>query len=100
MVKVWFSLLIYQTFKAFKEAIKHILFEVTIRRIKILKTDNFSGDLEVMIINLDYIFAPFVLFFVRQSGKINFLYISSDVTDGLTPLQLNKKYTKEQTAFG
>ena len=40
MVKVWISVLIYQTFKAFK--------------------------------------------------KINFLYISSDVTDGLTPFQLKK----------
>ena len=43
---------------------KYTFFEVTIRRIKILKIDNFSGDLEVIIINLDYIFAPFVLFFV------------------------------------
>ena len=30
MVKVWFSVLIYQTFKAFKEAMKLYLFEVTI----------------------------------------------------------------------
>ena len=27
-------------------------------------SDNFSGVLEAMIMNLDYIFAPFVLFFV------------------------------------
>ena len=29
MVKVWFSVLIYQTFKVFKETMKYILFEVT-----------------------------------------------------------------------
>ena len=31
-------------------------------KIKILKIDNFSGVLEVMFMNLNYIFAPFVLF--------------------------------------
>ena len=31
---VWFSVLIYQTFKAFKEAINYTLFEVTITRLK------------------------------------------------------------------
>ena len=50
---------IYQVFKSFKEAMKYTLFEVTIIRL------NFSGVLEVMIMNLDYVFAPFVLFFVR-----------------------------------
>ena len=33
MVKVWFTVLIYQTFKAFREAIKYTLFEVTIARL-------------------------------------------------------------------
>ena len=64
MVKIWFSVFIYQAFKASKEAMKYNLFEVTIN-IKILKTDNFSGVFEVAIMKLDYIFAPFVLFFVR-----------------------------------
>ena len=41
-----------------------------------------------MINKLDYIFAPFVLFF-----------IFSDVIDGLTPLQLNKKYKKLIDSF-
>ena len=56
----------------------------------------------MIIMNLGYIFAPIVLFvFERQSKKSHFLYISSDVIDGLTPFQLNKKYRKiEQTAFG
>ena len=45
--------------------------------------------------NLGYIFAPIVLFvFERLSKKSHFLYISSDVIDGLTPFQLNKKYRK------
>ena len=52
-------MLIYQTFTAFKEAIKQILTE----NFKIFKIDNFSGVLEVMIIKLDYIFAPIVLFY-------------------------------------
>ena len=34
MVKVWFSVLIYQIFKAIKEAMKYSLFEVTITRLK------------------------------------------------------------------
>ena len=45
-----------------------------------------------MIMNL-IIFAPFVLDFVRYSKKFHSLYISSDLTDGLT-LQLNKKITE------
>ena len=89
MVKVWFSVLIYQTFKAFKEAMKYLIWSNN-NKIEILKIDNFSEVLVVMIMNFDYIFAPFVLFFVGKSKKIHFLYISSDVTDGLTPLQLNK----------
>ena len=32
MVKVWFSVLIYQTFKTFIEAMKNTLFELTITR--------------------------------------------------------------------
>ena len=40
------------------------------------------------------IFAPFVLFFVRWNKETNCLCISADVTDGLTPLQLNKKHRK------
>ena len=36
MAKVWFSMLIYQTFKAFMEAMKYTLFEVTITRLKFL----------------------------------------------------------------
>ena len=63
MVKIWFSVFIYQAFKGSKEAMKYSS-EVTIK-IKILKTDNFSGVFEVTIMKLDYIFAPFVLFFVR-----------------------------------
>ena len=58
MVKIWFSVFIYQAFKASKEAMKYNLFEVTIK-IKILEI------FEVTIMKLDYIFAPFVLFFVR-----------------------------------
>ena len=34
MVKVWFSVLNYQTFKVFKEAMKYTLFEVTTTRSK------------------------------------------------------------------
>ena len=52
---------------------------------------------------LDCIFAPLivvvVVVFVKQSKKNHFLYISSDVIDGLTSLQLNKKYRKWMTAF-
>ena len=36
MVKVWFSALIYKTFKAFMEAMKYTLFEVTITRLEFL----------------------------------------------------------------
>ena len=36
MVKVWLSVLIYQPFKAFKEAMKYTLFEVTITKLKFL----------------------------------------------------------------
>ena len=36
MVKVWFYVLIYQTFKAFKDAMKYTLFEVTITRLEFL----------------------------------------------------------------
>ena len=36
MVKVWFSVLIYKTFKAFMEAMKYTLIEVTITRLNIL----------------------------------------------------------------
>ena len=36
MLKVWFFVLIYQTFKAFMEAEKYTLFEVTITRLKFL----------------------------------------------------------------
>ena len=35
VVKVWFFVLIYQTFKAFKEAMKYTLFEVTITKLKL-----------------------------------------------------------------
>ena len=59
-----------------------------------------------MIVKLDYIFAPFayvfalfILFFVRQSKKIHFRFISSGVIDGLIPLQLNKKYRKLIDSF-
>ena len=41
----------------------------------------------MVIMNLNYIFAPFVSFFMWQSKKIHFLYTSLDVKDGLTPLQ-------------
>ena len=41
-------------------------------KIKTLKNDNFSGVLEVMIMNLDYIFAPFVLFFWGRVKKFIF----------------------------
>ena len=34
MVKVWFSLLIYETFNTFKEAMKYTLFEVTIAKLR------------------------------------------------------------------
>ena len=34
MVKAWFSLLIYRTFKVFKEAMKYTLFKVTVTRLK------------------------------------------------------------------
>ena len=34
MIEVWFSVLIYQTFKAFKEAVKYTLHEVIITRLK------------------------------------------------------------------
>ena len=37
MLKVWFFVLIYQTFKAFTEAVKYTLFEVTITRLKFLQ---------------------------------------------------------------
>ena len=47
-----------------------------------------------MTMKLNYIFAPSVLFFVRQSKKNSFPTYFLDVTDGLTPLQLNKKYRK------
>ena len=36
MVKFWFSVLIYQTFKAFKETMKFTLFEVTTTGLKLL----------------------------------------------------------------
>ena len=36
MLKVWFFVLIYQTFKAVMEAKKYTLFEVTITRLKFL----------------------------------------------------------------
>ena len=36
MVKVWFSILIYQTFKDFMEAMTYTLFEVAITRLKFL----------------------------------------------------------------
>ena len=75
MAKVWFSVLTYQTFKAFKEAMKLYLIWSNNNRINILKIDNFSGVLQVMILKLDYIFAFFVLFFVRWSKKFIF-YIS------------------------
>ena len=47
-----------------------------------------------MIMKLDYNFAPFVLFLCGRVKKNYFPYISSDVTDGLTSLQLIKKYRK------
>ena len=50
-------------------------------------SDIFSNVLEVMIMKLDYIFSPF------------FLYIFSYVIDGVTTLQLNKKYRKEIDSF-
>ena len=36
MVKVWFSVLIYKTFKSFMEAVEYTLVEVTITRLKCL----------------------------------------------------------------
>ena len=42
MVKVWFSVLIYQTCKAFKEAMKYTLFEVIITRLKFWKLKIFQ----------------------------------------------------------
>ena len=36
LVKVWFSVFVYQTFKVFKEAMKYTLFEVTVTRLKFL----------------------------------------------------------------
>ena len=36
MVKVWFSMLIYQTFNTFKEDMKYTLFEVTIAKLRFL----------------------------------------------------------------
>ena len=48
-----------------------------------------------MIIKFDYIFAPFVFFFVCFLwGRVKIyihLYISSDLIDGLILIQLNKK---------
>ena len=61
MIKVWFSVLIYQLFKAFKEA----MIVCDNNKIRNLKIDHILGVLEVIIMKLDYIFAPFVLFFVR-----------------------------------
>ena len=61
MIKVWFSVLIYQPFKAFKEA----MIVCNNNKIRNLKIDHILGVLEVIIMKLDYIFAPFVLFFVR-----------------------------------
>ena len=41
MVKVWFFELIYQTFKAFTEAMVYTLFEVTIARLKFLHQNQY-----------------------------------------------------------
>ena len=45
MVKVWFSVLIYQIFKAFKEAMEYILLEVTITRLNFFNLIFFTPNL-------------------------------------------------------
>ena len=77
MVKVWFSVLVYRAFRAFVEAMKYTLFEVTITRLKFYQGLSKSGkkpknQLHLVIIfqefqkwwlmKLDYIFLSFVLF--------------------------------------
>ena len=42
MVKVWFSVLIYKTFKSFMEAVEYTLVEVTITRLKCLHQSFFQ----------------------------------------------------------
>ena len=64
-------------------------------------SDKFSVVLKVIIKNLNYILAPFALFVFCEveKKKIQFLYISSDVIDRLTLLQLNQKYRKWIDSF-
>ena len=99
MVKVSFSVLLYQAFKAFMEAMKYTLFEITTTRLKFLyqfsflknlirvwakgvklkrptaNSDNFSGVLEVMIYEVGLYFCSFCFVFSFLWGRVkNFIF--------------------------
>ena len=55
-------------------------------------SDKFSGILEMIIMKLNYIFAPLLLLLYFVQGRVkDFIFCILEMLVGLTPLYLNKK---------
>ena len=71
MVKVWFSVLIYQAFKVFKETMKYTLFKVTIARLKFWKSIIFQ-EIYKWWLRIWIIFLLLLFYFLRCRVKNSF----------------------------